>query len=591
MIIQDEIKENTVNCGDCMELLQKVKDSTISLIYIDPPFNTGKIQKRTRTKNGKILEDKSNLSYNDKIENYEDFLMQRIKLALPKLKDNGSIFVHLNQKEVHYIKVALDNLLGRDHFMNEIIYSWDYGARNKKKWSNKHDNILWYVKDPKNYIFNFDKMDRIPYKSPDLIRNTAKNAEEKIAKGKTVTDCWEIGIVHTMSKENHKYPTQKPLKLLERIIKVHTNPGDFVMDFFAGCYDSKTEVLTSNGWKSFSSLHKKDKICSLNPENNNIEYVNFVSKIEKKYTGDMLHYKGRSVDLFVTPDHKIYTKEYRNNYFDLISAKNMTYYTFHQKADAIWCKKSNESKSWLNFLGFWFGDGYKEKNNKYRIGFNVSKKKSSFIMGVLKELCIDFHLYERDDNCISLKFSNKEIYNQLPNEKTLEKRIPKWIFDLSSENIWDFVYGFIQADGHTRKKDNRVSMYSNNKMLIDDLQILLLKCGRYGTISTREPRKSFIKGRLVSSKNKSYILQVHKIGKNLQLTQKHKNTVHYSGQVHCVSLEKNHIMYVRRNGKPIWCGNSGTSAVAAAKLGRKYVAMDRNPDAVSIINRRLDEIC
>jgi len=229
-----DLSNNNIILGDNIKILPEIPPKSISLIYIDPPFNTGRTQKRKRTDKGKILEESSEISYQDTFIDYENFLMDRIKLAIPSLKDNGSLFVHLDYNEVHYIKVALDKLLGRDHFMNEIIYSWDYGARNKKKWSCKHNTILWYAINPKDYIFNFEEIDRIPYKAPGLIRNTAKDAEEKIKRGKTPTTVWELGIVHTMSKESQKYPTQKPLNLLNRIIKVHSNPDDVILDFFAG---------------------------------------------------------------------------------------------------------------------------------------------------------------------------------------------------------------------------------------------------------------------------------------------------------------------------------------------------------------------
>ncbi len=167
-------------------------------------------------------------SYTDSFDNFEEFLMPRIKESLRTLTPNGSIFIHLDFREVHYIKVAMDKLMGRDHFMNEIIWLFDYGARSKKKWSNKHNTILWYAKDPKNYIFNYSEIDRVPYLAPGLV------GKDKAARGKTITAEWWCTIVPTTSKEKTNYPTQKPLKLLERIVKMHSNPRSVVMDFFAG---------------------------------------------------------------------------------------------------------------------------------------------------------------------------------------------------------------------------------------------------------------------------------------------------------------------------------------------------------------------
>lgn len=214
------------------------------MIYIDPPFNTGKSQKRDRISVVQVNDDEGDRtgfggkrydtemiespSYDDKFDNFEEFLIPRIEKSLHCLTKNGSLFVHLDYREVHYIKVALDKLMGRDHFMNEIIWSYDYGGRSKKKWSCKHDTILWYVLNPKDYIFNFDAMERIPYMAPGLV------GEEKAARGKTPTDVFWHTIVPTNGKEKTGYPTQKPMGLLERIIKVHTNSGDTTLDYFCG---------------------------------------------------------------------------------------------------------------------------------------------------------------------------------------------------------------------------------------------------------------------------------------------------------------------------------------------------------------------
>ena len=212
------------------------------LIYIDPPFNTGRAQSRDRMQvraapageragfGGRRYEVErfDSASYDDAFADYEMFLMSRIEAALPALTADGSLFVHLDYREVHYVKVALDRLLGREHFRNEIIWAYDFGGRPKRRWPSKHDTILWYSIDPKQYVFQFEEMDRIPYMAPGLV------GKEKAARGKTPTDVWWHTIVPTNGKEKTGYPTQKPLGVLERIIKVHTEPGDVVLDFFAG---------------------------------------------------------------------------------------------------------------------------------------------------------------------------------------------------------------------------------------------------------------------------------------------------------------------------------------------------------------------
>ena len=228
--------------GDNLKVLRTLPPGFARLIYIDPPFNTGREQSRDRMQvkaapaGGRAgfggrryeVERVDSPSYEDAFDDYEGFLMSRIEAALPCLTPDGSLFVHLDYREVHYAKVALDRLLGREHFRNEIIWAYDFGGRPKRWWPAKHDTILWYVMDPKRYVFQFDEMDRIPYMAPGLV------GKEKAARGKTPTDVWWHTIVPTNGKEKTGYPTQKPLGVLERIVKVHSEPGDVVLDFFAG---------------------------------------------------------------------------------------------------------------------------------------------------------------------------------------------------------------------------------------------------------------------------------------------------------------------------------------------------------------------
>lgn len=202
--------------GDCAEILPTLSYEKYRLIYVDPPFNTGNRQEI------------HGISYNDAFDDYLQFLMPRLEMAIPLMTSDGSLFVHLDHHEVHYVKVALDRLMGRDSFMNEIIWSYDYGGRSKRKWPCKHDTILWYAKNPKDYVFNYDAIDRIPYMAPDLV------GPEKAARGKTPTDVWWSTIVPTQGKERVGYPTQKPRKIIDRIINVHSEPGDWCLDFFAG---------------------------------------------------------------------------------------------------------------------------------------------------------------------------------------------------------------------------------------------------------------------------------------------------------------------------------------------------------------------
>ncbi len=228
--------------GENLRVLPGLADGSFALIYIDPPFNTGRRQVRPRLRTLRDGDgDRTGFggqryrtvrlgssSFADQYDDYLAFLEPRLHHAERLLRSDGSFFLHVDYREVHYCKVLLDQIFGRDSFMNEIIWAYDYGARSRKRWSPKHDSLLWYAKDPRHYVFNYDAIDRIPYRAPGLV------GPEKAARGKTPTDVWWHTIVSPTGRERTGYATQKPLAVLERIVRVHSNPGDRLLDFFAG---------------------------------------------------------------------------------------------------------------------------------------------------------------------------------------------------------------------------------------------------------------------------------------------------------------------------------------------------------------------
>ncbi len=252
---------NRIVHGDNLEALRQMHAGSVALIYIDPPFNTGRRQTRLRMK---TVQDEAGdrvgfggrryrtelvqqaagtgeiAGYADQFNDFLGFLRPRLVEARRVLAPTGSLFFHIDYREVHYCKVMLDEIFGRECFQNEIIWAYDYGARATKRWPAKHDNILWYTRDPERYTFNLGESDRIPYMAPGLV------GAEKAARGKTPTDVWWHTIVPTNGKEKTGYVTQKPLGILERIVRVHSNPGDLVLDFFAGS-GTTGEAAAKNG--------------------------------------------------------------------------------------------------------------------------------------------------------------------------------------------------------------------------------------------------------------------------------------------------------------------------------------------------------
>jgi site-specific DNA-methyltransferase (adenine-specific) len=228
--------------GDCRLVMADLPDGCIDLVYIDPPFGTGQIRRLESIRTGAGAKERagfggrrypfevvSDYQYRDDMSfaEYLGFLRQCLAEVYRVLRPTGSLYLHLDFHAAHYARVLLDELFGPERFLNEVIWAYDYGGRAKDRWPRKHDNILWYSKSAR-WTYNAGDIDRIPYMAPGLV------GPDKAARGKLPTDTWWLTIVPTNSAERTGYPTQKPLKLLERIVRASSNPGDLVADFFCG---------------------------------------------------------------------------------------------------------------------------------------------------------------------------------------------------------------------------------------------------------------------------------------------------------------------------------------------------------------------
>jgi site-specific DNA-methyltransferase (adenine-specific) len=228
--------------GDNEDVLPRLADRSFQLIYIDPPFNTGKTQQRRtlvtrRADDGDrrgfqgrryATAETGRRSYRDEFEDYLGFIGPRLEQARRLLTDDGTLYFHIDSRESHYCKVLLDEIFGRDCFLNEVIWAYDYGGRAKNRWPAKHDTILVYVRDPDRYFFDQDAVERIPSMAPGLVTH------EKAERGKAPTDVWWHTIVPTNGREKTGYPSQKPEGVLRRVVQASSSPGSWVLDFFAG---------------------------------------------------------------------------------------------------------------------------------------------------------------------------------------------------------------------------------------------------------------------------------------------------------------------------------------------------------------------
>jgi site-specific DNA-methyltransferase (adenine-specific) len=231
--------------GDNLDVTPTLPDGAFTVVYLDPPFNTGRPQTRRSTTSVRSVPDSVTavtgfkglgyerirgdlMRYDDRFDDYWSFLEPRLAEAWRLLADDGTLYLHLDYREAHYAKVLLDALFGRDSFLNEIIWAYDYGAKSRNRWPTKHDTILVYVKSPKGYFFDSETVDREPYMAPGLV------TPEKVARGKLPTDVWWHTIVSPTGREKTGYPTQKPEGVLRRMVQASSREGDWVLDFFAG---------------------------------------------------------------------------------------------------------------------------------------------------------------------------------------------------------------------------------------------------------------------------------------------------------------------------------------------------------------------
>ena len=236
------LDDDLVIAGDNAVVLENLPAETFDLIYVDPPFNTGRAQARAtvttvadpsaervgfggRTYRSQLLQ---RLSYEDQFADYLGFLEPRLARARELLAPHGTLYFHIDYREAHYCKLLLDELFGRDAFLNEIIWAYDYGAKPRRRWPAKHDTILAYVKTPGAHHFDAEAVDREPYMAPGLV------SPEKAARGKRPTDVWFHTIVPTNGAEKTGYPTQKPAGVLRRLVAASSRPGGWCLDPFAG---------------------------------------------------------------------------------------------------------------------------------------------------------------------------------------------------------------------------------------------------------------------------------------------------------------------------------------------------------------------
>lgn len=601
--------------GDNLAVLRTLPDESVPLIYIDPPFNTGRTQERPRLRTERDAQgDRTGFhgaryrttqlgkeAFADAFDDYLGFLEPRLREAYRVLAPHGSFYLHLDYREVHYCKVLLDQIFGRASFLNEIIWAYDYGARSKRRWPAKHDNILLYVKDPDNYVFDSDEVDREPYMAPGLV------GPEKAARGKLPSDC----------------------------------------------YSADTDILTARGWLPFAQLTSDDAVATVAPDST-LTYVRPTALHAYAHDGEMCAFTTKTIDLLVTPNHQLYVRPKHCGDFLFVPAQALLdgheargkdhYYSLQNQVrwevavtattyqvpacsyKRAYCAKplpTLDLGDWCEFMGWYLSEGsttvYRDRHE-----VNISQQKEENLPHIRALLDNMGLKYRYDGRCFII--CNKQLTVYLRQfGKAHEKFIPRELLQLARPFLARLYRGLLLGDGSSRR--NEETYHTVSSRLADDVQELMLKLGHNANISVLE-KPSADKPHWRAR----YTVRRRIARESTIFPQRHATRQAYSGTVYCCTVEPYHTLIVRRNGKPAVCGNcwwhtivsptgkektgyptqkplgvlrrivaassrpgdlvldffagSGTTGAAATLLGRDFLLVDNNEGAVATMARR-----
>jgi site-specific DNA-methyltransferase (adenine-specific) len=601
--------------GENLTALARLPDELFDVVYIDPPFNTGRTQRRRaiavrrdddggdRTGFGgrryrtELLSD---MAFGDDAHgDYLAFLAPRLEEAHRLLAPHGTLYFHIDYREAHYCKVLLDRVFGRESFLNEIIWAYDYGARSTRRWPAKHDTILVYVKDPARYHFDSAEVDREPYMAPGLV------TAEKAARGKLPSDC----------------------------------------------YSDDTEVLARRGWSYFEDLTEEDELATVTADGE-LVYDRPVKLHAYDYTGPMVHFEGKVVDLLVTPNHSMYLKPKRGSDFEFVPAEDVDgapshYFSLLKRLrwrgespplrhsvppvdyERSYCAKplpDFDPGDWCEFMGWYLAEGsftfYRD-----RCEVAIAQSRDPERIERLRALLDRMGLHARNDGR-SFVVANKQLCTYLSRfGKARDKHVPRELLRLAPEYLERLYEGLMLGDGSRRVRTaaEEAVYVTTSPQLADDVQEVLLKLGFGASITYQWSRNPGWSPR--------YVVSRHSSRESTIWPTRHRRTRDYSGKVYCATVVPTHTVIVRRGGVAAVCGNcwwhtivptngaertgyptqkpegivrrmvtassrpggwcldffagSGTLGAVCRGLGRRYVLVDSNPEAVEVMLRRL----
>ena len=589
---------NLIIQGDFSSAFTDSPRGQCSLVYIDPPYNTGTTQRLGK------------LSYEDKspADEWNKFMRKAVGLAEFLLADNGSLFIHCDwhcylpircivEHDISVGGAQLGIYTNEERsftLMNDIVWAYDYGGRPKTYWPRKHDNILWYAKNPDDYIFNYDEMERIPYMAPGLV------GKEKAARGKTPTDC----------------------------------------------YSDDTEVLTENGWRLFVDVSHGERVATVDEELN-LSYVEPTKFHSYHYNGEMIHLCSKTVDLLVTPNHRVWARRKHGSKAEFIRAEelrdgpqyvsipNKLHWTSHSpqvfEVPSVIYERPGKllppftMEDWCEFMGWYLAEGCCVKYADRKEVHITQLKNKDDLEALLRKMGLTNHYNGR-----SFVICNKQLYEYLHGfGYAHEKFIARHLLHLGRSCLQRLYNGLMAGDGHVKvvegQQDGHVYTTTSTR-LANDVHELLIKLG-FNASTSLELREQ-------ESWRDIYRIYRRVANESTIWKDRHISTVPYDGMVYCLTVEPHHTLVVRRNGRSSVCGNcwwhtivptngkertgyptqkpmgvleriirvhsnpgdtvidffagSGTTGAAALKHGRDFVLVDNNPQAIEVMQKRFN---
>jgi site-specific DNA-methyltransferase (adenine-specific) len=580
------------------ENMKELPDSSVHLAISSPPYNIGKDYDK-------------NLSLNDYLEMLNDVWKEIMRVLAP----GGRMCINIaNLGRKPYIPLhafVINDLINLGFLMRgEIIWDKSASAGSSTAWGSWKSSSNPTLRDVHEYILIFSKS--------HFKREKIEERPNTITRDEFLENTKSVWTFPTVSAKKIGHPAPFPIELPYRIIQLYSYKDEIVLDPFMGCYDDQSEVLTENGFKLFENIKKSDKIAYL--ENGLLRFIQPTRRFKYKYEGEMYFLKSRSVDLAITPNHNLYCKEFHKSQFTLEPVSDINYYSFNIKSNCKWEGEYKEQfllpgtkikthqnttkwldsieikmEDWLEFFGIYLADGsvtkvqrYNKKTgnpcgSEYQISIKQMKSESrAIIREILKKLPFNFV-----EGLEYFRIYNFQLYTYLKQfGKNNQKFIPHNIKNLCKDQLKILFDSLILGDGSI-SPNGQIQYYTSSPILRDDICELILKLGNSPTVYTRGEKTTIYQGRTILSKE-SYAVCVRQ-SKNLKLYKnKHIRIDQYSGYVYCVEVPS-HVIYVRRNGKCCWCGNSGQTAIAALKAGRKYIGYEIEKEYVDLANKRINE--